>query len=94
MKYLKKIIVIIPIFLYSCASSPYLKTYEPLTIFLKQEKMDISKTYYLQSEKIDTKNVISDFKDYKSSGPYFDSIFKAIPYHNEKEFKKMSNKYI
>jgi len=94
MKYLKKIIVIIPIFLYSCASSPYLNTYEPLTIFLKHEKMDISKTYYLQREKIDNKNVISDFKDFKSSGPYFDSNFNAIPYHNEKEFKKMYHKYI
>lgn len=94
MKQLNKIIVIIPFFIFSCSSSPYLKNYEPINIFLNHGKIDISKTYYLQMEKIENKNVISDFKDYKSSGPYFDSIFNAVQYHNEKEFKKMSHKYI
>lgn len=51
MTYLKKIIVIIPLFLYSCASSPYLKTYEPINVFLETQKLDKNRKYILQSNK-------------------------------------------
>jgi hypothetical protein len=94
MKLFKSILVIFTFFIFSCGHSPYLKDYEAVRVFMIKEKIDSSKTYILQKEKVDNKNVISDFKDYKSSGPYFDSNFNAIPYHNEKEFKKMSHKYI
>ncbi len=81
-------------FLFSCASSPYLKNYEPIRLFLINEKIDPLKSYVLQMEKVDNKEVLFDFKEYKKSGPYFDSNFKPIAYHNEKEYKKMVDIYI
>lgn len=86
--------MIIPFFMLSCASNPYLKDYEPIKVFLKQEKIDASKSYILQVEKVDNKKVLADFNEYKSTGPYFDSNFKPIAFHNEKEYKKMCNKYL
>ncbi|WP_316635080.1 hypothetical protein [uncultured Flavobacterium sp.] len=94
MKQLKNIIILIPFFILSCASGQYLKSYEPINVFLETQKIDKNKKYILQAEKIDNKKVIADFNEFKSAGSYFDSNFQPIAYHNEKEYKKMYNKYI
>lgn len=94
MKNFKIPFLLIPFFMLSCASKQYIKDYEPLKVFLMQERLDTSKSYILQEEKINNKKVISDFNEFKSTGPYFDSNFQPIAYYNEKEYKKMYNKYI
>lgn len=78
----------------SCASGQYLKNYKPIKVFLKQEKIDTSEDYMLQIEKVDNKTVLTDFNEFKSAPPYFDSNFKQIAFHNDKQYKKMCHTYL
>lgn len=94
MKKFKIIFLVIPFFILSCASNQYLKDYEPVKVFLKQERIDTSKSYILQQEKVENKKVLADFNEFKSTGPYYDSNFKPIVFHNDRQYKKMYNKYI
>jgi hypothetical protein len=98
MKYLKKIIVIIPIFLYSCASSPYLKTYEPINVFLETQKLDKNRKYILQSNKEENIQALRIFNggegimhelDPIDSIDYTDGLY--VKKHWEKMYKKYSN---
>lgn len=93
-KQFKKIFLLIPFFILSCTSNKYLKDYEPIKIFLTQERIDTSKTYILQAEKVDNQIVLADFKEFKSAGPYFDSNFEPIAFHNDKQYEKMCSKYL
>lgn len=61
MKFLKIIIVLISLFLYSCASGLYLKTYEPINVFLETQKLDKHNKYILQSNKEQHKQALRIF---------------------------------
>ena len=98
MKKLKKIIVIIPLFLYSCASSPHLKTYEPINVFLETQKLDKGSKYILQCDKEQNKQALRIFNgaegivhelDPIDSIDYTDGLY--IKKHWEKMYKKYSN---
>lgn len=98
MKKLKKIIVIIPLFLYSCASSPYLETYEPINVFLETQKLDKGSKYILQCDKEQNKQALRIFNgaegivhelDPIDSIDYTDGLY--IKKHWEKMYKKYSN---
>ena len=98
MKYLKKIIVIISLFLYSCASSPYLKTYEPINVFLETQKLDKNRKYILQSNKEENIQALRIFNggegivhelDPIDSIDYTDGLY--VKKHWEKMYKKYSN---
>ncbi|WP_166924252.1 hypothetical protein [Flavobacterium poyangense] len=94
MKQFKIILFAIPFFMLSCTTSKYLKNYEPVRVFLRQENIDPSKNYILQEEKVDYKKVLSEFKEYKSASPYFDVDFKPIVLQNDIAYKKAYDKYI
>lgn len=51
MKNLKKILIIIPFFILSCASAQYLKSYESINAFLDTQKLNGSTKYILQIDK-------------------------------------------
>ena len=98
MKYLKKIIIVIPLFLYSCASSPHLKTYEPINVFLETQKLDKGSKYILQCDKEQNKQALRIFNgaegivhelDPIDSIDYTDGLY--IKKHWEKMYKKYSN---
>ena len=98
MKYLKKIIVIISLFLYSCASSPYLKTYEPINVFLETQKLDKNRKYILQSNKEENIQALRIFNggegivhelDPIDSIDYTDGLY--VKKHWEKMYKKYLN---
>jgi hypothetical protein len=96
MKYLKKIIIVIPLFLYSCASSLYLKTYEPISVFLETQKLDKSRTYILQSNKEENKQALRIFNGGEGIVHELDPI-DFIDYTNgiyiKKHWVKLYKKY-
>lgn len=100
MKYLKKIIVIIPIFLYSCASCPYLKTYEPINVFLETQKLDKGSKYILQSDKEENKQALRIFNGGEGIVHELDPIdsIDSIDYTDglyvKKHWEKMYKKYL
>lgn len=62
MIHLKKILVLIPFFIFSCASSSlYLKDYEPINVFLKTQKIDKNKKHILQVDKASNKQALRIF---------------------------------
>jgi hypothetical protein len=96
MKYLKKIIIVIPLFLYSCAISPYPKTYEPINVFLETQKLDKNRKYILQSNKEDNKQALRIFNGEKGIKHPFDPT-DPVDYTDglfiEKHWKIMYKKY-
>ncbi|WP_242661163.1 hypothetical protein [Flavobacterium johnsoniae] len=61
MKNLKKIILIIPFFILSCASAQYLESYEPINAFFETQKIDKNKKYILQADKAENINALQIF---------------------------------
>ncbi|MEO8535589.1 MAG: hypothetical protein ABI441_17670 [Flavobacterium sp.] len=95
---MKKILILllIAIFLQSCRTNLYLKSYEPINVFLETQKLDRGRTYILQKEKEDNKQALRIFN--RGQGPkhiidstdiidYTDGMFV------EKHWKKMYKKY-
>lgn len=96
MKYLKKIIVIIPLFLYSCTSTQYLKNYEPINVFLETQKLDKNRKYILQSNKEENNQALRVFNGNDGLEHLIDSA-NPIDYTGglfvEKHWKKMYKSY-
>jgi hypothetical protein len=96
MKYLKKIIVIIPLFLYSCTSTQYLKNYEPINVFLETQKLDKNRKYILQSNKEENNQALRVFNGNDGLEHLIDSA-NPIDYTGglfvEKHWKKMHKSY-
>jgi hypothetical protein len=61
MKLLKKIWILLPFFIFSCARSPYIKNYEPINVFLETQKLDKNRKYILQSDKESNKQALRLF---------------------------------
>ena len=84
--------------MYSCASSPYLKTYEPINVFLETQKLDKNRKYILQSNKEENIQALRIFNggegivhelDPIDSIDYTDGLY--VKKHWEKMYKKYLN---
>ena len=73
MKQLKKIIIVIPFFILSCASGQYLKSYEPINAFLETQKIDKNKKYILQADKENNTQPLRIFNGSEGSKHIIDS---------------------
>ena len=96
MKQLKKTFVIIPFFILSCASGQYLKSYEPINVFLETQKIDKDKKYIMQSDKEENKQALRIFNGGEGVEHVIDST-DPIEYTNglfvEKYWNKIYNEY-
>ncbi|WP_166924247.1 hypothetical protein [Flavobacterium poyangense] len=97
MKQLKKIFILIPFFVLSCASSLHNKDNEPINVFLETKKVDKSKKYILQRDKIYSRAVLRIFNGGEGPDHAIDSI-NDIDYTGglfaEKYWQKMYKNYI
>jgi hypothetical protein len=92
MKQLKKIWILVPFFIFSCARSPYIKNYEPIKVFLESSKMDKNKFYILQRDKISNIEPLRIFNG--DIGPNHTlPIEKAHELFNSKHWKKLYKTY-
>ncbi|OXG00003.1 hypothetical protein BC749_108165 [Flavobacterium araucananum] len=96
MKQLIKTFLLIPFFVLSCASAQYIKSYEPVNVFLETQKLNKNKNYILQSDKAANKQALKIFNsgegldhilDPKNHFDYTDGLFV------EKHWKKMYEEY-
>jgi hypothetical protein len=92
---LRKIFVIIPFFTLSCASQ-YLKSYEPINVYLETRKIDKSKQYILQKNKEYNKQALRLFISGEGAERIVDPT-DPIDYTDglyvEKHWKKVYHKY-
>lgn len=96
MKKLKKVFIIFPFFILSCASAQYLETYEPINVFLETQKLEKGKKYILQSDKVNYTSALRLFNrgegathiiDSNDLTDYTGGLFE------EKYWKKMYKQY-
>jgi hypothetical protein len=96
MKQLKKTFVIIPFFILSCASGQYLKSYEPINVFLETQKIDKDKKYIMQSDKAQNTQALRIFNGSEGADHIIDPT-DPIDYTNglfvEKYWNKIYNEY-
>lgn len=95
MKKLKIIALIIPFIISSCASSPYLKNYDCINVFLETTKLDKNKEYILARDKENNKQALRIFN--VGEGPehivYPTDIDFTSDLFIKKHWKKLYNKY-
>lgn len=96
MKKLKKAFIIFPFFILSCASAPYVESYEPINVFLETQKLEKGKKYILQSDKVNYTSALRLFNrgegatyiiDSNDLTDYTGGLFE------EKYWKKMYKQY-
>ena len=94
MKHLKKTLILISFFIYSCASSPYLDNYEPIKIFLNAQNISIKEKYILRTKESNrqTLRIFNRGKGkehlvYPNETDYTSTLFK------QKHWKKLFNSY-
>ena len=96
MKQLKKTFVIIPFFILSCASGQYLKSYEPINVFLDTQKMKKNEKYILQINKASNKEALRIFNGGEGAEHIIDPT-DPIDYTDglfvKKHWKKMYKQY-
>ena len=96
MKQLKKTFVIIPFFILSCASGQYLKSYEPINVFLDTQKIDKDNKYIMQSDKEQNTQALRIFNGSEGSVHVKDPT-DPMDYTNglfvEKYWNKIYNEY-
>jgi hypothetical protein len=93
---LKKVLRIIPFLTLSCASNQYLKSYEPINVFLEKQKIDKNKKYILQSDKVDNKQTLRIFNGGEGADHVIDPTDPIDYTHGlfvEKYWKKIYNEY-
>ena len=93
MKQLKKILVIIPFFVISFVTAQYVKSAEPINVFLEFIKIDKNKKYILQADKEPNIMALRIFNGGVGPDPigeidYRDDLFV------EKHWRKMYDSYI
>lgn len=96
MKQLKKTLLIIPFFIFSCGSNQYLKSYEPINVFLGTQKIDKDKKYILQSDKADNKQALRIFNGEEGAEHVIDPTDPIDYTHGlfvEKHWKKIYAQY-
>lgn len=96
MKQLKKLFIIIPFFILSCASSQYIENYEPINVFLETKKIDKNKKHILQVDKAPNKQALRIFISGEGAERILDPT-NPIDYTDglfvEKHWKKMYKQY-
>lgn len=97
MRHLKKTLISLTLFIFSCASNPYLENYEPINVFLETQKnIDKNRMYILQSDKEQNKQTLRIFNGGEGIVRELDPI-DPIDYTDglyvEKHWKKMYQKY-
>ncbi|OIV41170.1 hypothetical protein [Flavobacterium johnsoniae] len=96
MKRLKKIVLIIPFFILSCASAQYLESYEPINVFLDTQNLDKNKAYILQSDKELNKQALRIFNGGQGAEHIIDSTDPTDPTDGlfiEEYWKKIYQEY-
>jgi hypothetical protein len=92
MKKIRKTLFIIPIFICSC-SSPYLKNYEPINIFLETEKIDSIKYTILKNKESNTQTLRIFNQNEGFNLPTRFDFFGTYDLYNKKHWTKLYNKY-
>lgn len=96
MKQIQKTFVLIPFFILSCASGQYLKSYEPINVFLETQKIDKDKKYIMQSDKAGNIQALRIFNGSEGVEHVIDPT-DPIDYTNglfvEKYWNKIYNEY-
>jgi hypothetical protein len=97
MDILKKILTLItPFLILSCAGSSYLKSSEPINVFLNTQKLDKSKKYILQKDKAPNRAALRLFNGGEGEVHIIDPL-DPIDFTNglfvEKHWKEMYRKY-
>ena len=96
MRYLKKISLVVPFFILSCASAQYVESYDPINVFLETQKLEKGREYILQREKINNTEALRLFNDGEGAEHIIDST-DPIDYTDglfvEKHWKKMYKQY-
>jgi len=97
MKHIKKVALLIPLFILSCNSSKYLASYEPINVFLETQKIDKSKVYILQSDKEENQQALRIFNGGEGAERYInptDPTDYTDGLYEKKHSKKLYKQYV